>query len=61
MKKETIVINKLVASEGMLITDGTSYGKVVRLAEGQAESDFFEITEEEYSRILEEKRKEQQL
>lgn len=61
MKREIVVINKLVASEGMLITDGTNYGKVVRLAEGQTEDDFFEVPEEEYNRILEEKRKEQQL
>ena len=61
MKKETIVIDRFIASEGMIITDGTNYGKVVRLSKGRPEDSIFEITEEEYNRILEEKRKEHQL
>ena len=61
MKKETITRLKLTASDGMVLTNGTSYGKVIFLATGQTGDSFTEITEEEYNRILEEKRKEQQL
>lgn len=61
MTKETLTRIKLTASEGMILTDGTTYGRVIFLAEGHTGDSFFEITEEEYNRILEEKRKEQQL
>jgi hypothetical protein len=61
MTKETITRIKLTASDGMVLTDGTNYGKVIFLAEGQTGDSFIEITNEEYGRVLEEKRKEQQL
>lgn len=61
MKKETITRIKLTASEGMILTDGTTYGRVIFLAEGQTGDSYIEITNEEYEHILEEKHKEQQL
>ena len=61
MTKETITRIKLTASDGMVLTDGTNYGRVIFLAEGQTGDNFTEITDEEYGRVLEEKRKEQQL
>ena len=61
MIKETITRIKLTASEGKVLTDGTTYGRVIFLAAGRTEDDYFEITEEEYARILEEERKEHQL
>ena len=54
MKTETITRVKLIASEGMILTDGTTYGTVVFLSEGQTGDNFTEITKEEYERILEE-------
>lgn len=56
MTKDTITTIKLTAAEGMILTDGTTYGRVIFLAEGRSEENFFEITIEEYERILAEKR-----
>jgi hypothetical protein len=52
MKTEYITRIKLTASEGMVLTNGTVYGKVIFLAEGIAAFDYYEITEAEYERIL---------
>lgn len=57
MTKETITRVKLTATDGMIITDGTTYGTVIYLAEGVAAETFCEITKEEYERILEEQRR----
>lgn len=42
----------LYASDGMVLTDGKTYGKVVYLAEGAEEAVWHEITEEEYESIV---------
>lgn len=55
MKKETITRIKLTASEGHILTDGENYGRIVYLAQGNDGEKWYEITEEEYQRILEEK------
>ena len=57
MTKETIKRIKLTAADGMVLTDGTIYGKVIFLAEKNTGDNFYEITKEEYERILEERRK----
>ena len=54
MKKETITITNLIASEGHILTDGEHYGKMVSLASGDDGSKWYEITEAEYQEILEE-------
>ena len=41
------------ASEGMILTDGKTYGTEVYLAEGIDETQFKEITLEEYFKLTE--------
>lgn len=44
--------NILIANEGKVLTNGEIYGKVIYLAESVDESNFYEITEQEYERIM---------
>lgn len=45
----------LVASPGMIKTDGTTYGLIIHLADGMDSSKFYEISYAEYARIQAEK------
>lgn len=40
------------ADEGKWLTDGENYGKTMSLAEGVDVSTYFEISDEEYDRIM---------
>jgi hypothetical protein len=40
------------ANDGKIFTNGEIYGKVLYLAEGVNETDFYEITEAEYEELL---------
>lgn len=54
MQKETITRIKLTASEGHILTNGETYGRVVYLAQGDEGEKWHEITEAEYENMLEE-------
>lgn len=54
MKHDTVIINKIIADEGMILTDGNSYGRVVYLGKSDTAENWHEITEEEYQEILKE-------
>lgn len=54
MNKETITRIKLTASEGHILTDGEGFGRIVYLAQGDEGEKWYEITEEEYQKTLEE-------
>lgn len=58
MKQETITRIKLIASPGMVITNGEAYGTIIYLASDANPSDWYEITEEEAERLQEEVNKE---
>ena len=42
----------LTASEGYVLTDGVIYGAKIFLAEQRDPADFYEITQDEYERII---------
>ena len=42
----------IYADEGMVLTNGTNYGKQIFLAKGESESDYYEITDSAYKAIL---------
>lgn len=48
----------LYADNGKVLTNGTDFGKIIYLAESVSEYTYYEITEEEYEKILEKQEKE---
>ena len=52
MEKTTVKVIKLTAAEGMTLTNGEVYGKNVYLGVNDKPENWYEITDEEYNRIL---------
>lgn len=46
--KQTIT---LYADEGMILTNGENYGRIIYLAEGEDKDKYREITETEYEKL----------
>lgn len=48
----------LYADDGMVLTDGAHYGKVIFVGDGKSAEDYTEITEAEYETIMAEQENE---
>ena len=57
MTTEYITRVKLEASEGMMLTDGKEYAKIVFLAVGEDSLKYYEVSESEYEKVLAEQKK----
>ena len=44
---------KLIATEGMVLTNGKSYGRIVYLGKNDSPDNWHEITEAEYQTVME--------
>lgn len=51
-------LRKLIASEGKVLTNGSAFGKLITLGITDDESNWYEISEEEYRKTLEEREEE---
>lgn len=58
IKKEKIELIKLIASDGMTLTDGKGFGKEVYLGCIDKEENWYEISDEEAEELQEKKLKE---
>lgn len=58
MKTTEIKTIRLEAEEGKVLTDGKVYGTVIFLAVDRSPDEFYEISPEEYGRILAEESEE---
>lgn len=54
MELTTIELRKLTASIGMVLTNGEAYGTEIYLGVNDSQDNWWEITQEEYNKILEE-------
>lgn len=52
MTQETIELKKLIAAEGMILTNGETYGKEIFLGKGDDAANWREITEAEYEALM---------
>jgi hypothetical protein len=49
---ETIELKKMMASDGMVLTNGEAYGKEVYLGKNDSAENWHEITDAEYEEVL---------
>jgi hypothetical protein len=47
-------LKTITANEGMILTNGEAYGKSITLGNNDNKDNWYEITEEEYTAILQE-------
>ncbi len=52
MTQKTIKIKKLIAADGMILTNGEVYGKQIFLGSGDDATNYHEITEAEYNALM---------
>lgn len=52
MIKETIELVKLIASEGMILTNGSEFAKEAYIGDGDSVENWYEISIEEYESLL---------
>ena len=50
-------LKTIIASEGAVLTNGEAYGKSITLGNNDSEENWYEISEEEYQKIVEEQSK----
>ena len=58
MKEESIVLRKLTAAEGYILTNGEAYGKEIYLGKNDSPAFWYEIPEADYQAIMEKEEKE---
>ena len=61
MTTENITLTKLIASEGMTLTNGEVFGKEVYLGRNDSPENWYEITDEEAEKIEDERNKTDEL
>ena len=52
MQTEIITMTKIIAADGMVLTNGEVHGKVIFLATTDKAENYYEITDAEYEEIL---------
>ena len=55
MKTTEITTIRIEADEGKILTDGNTYGSIIFLGAGKTANDFWEISKEEYEKLMAEK------
>ena len=53
MEKITVELTKLIATEGMTLTNGEAYGKTIYLGCNDKAENWYEITDEEAEKLEE--------
>ena len=58
MKEEKIILRKLIASDGYVLTNNEAYGKEIWLGVNSKAENWHEITDAEYEEILKQQEEE---